>query len=194
MGGKIFIIIIISLIIGIGSGFFLGQMNNTDKTIELDINNTFEAGWAAAEKRIAETSAYFQLDQGSQDKITQISGAIEEIDNNNLIIKTNPLSPLSDPSLNIRDVLTNGNTLYNKIIFKDEIEYQKEIDEYYKKYSEYKNRADLPDEPLPSETKVAEANFNDLEIGQRITVNANEDIKEKKNFTAKSITINNDYR
>ena len=178
-------IIIILILAAFGLGFYLGNLY----PIGLKGDNTFEAGWQAAQERLSETG--FMPMFGKDMEITSLSGEIKEVKGNKISLKISPLEPLADPNLDNRIVEVDEKTKIYRLIEKDPAQYQAEMEEFERKMGEeMENPEEIP-EPVvfPEMYNKEEAGLADIEVDQRISVKTEEDIKEVKQFKAVEITI-----
>ena len=176
-------IIIIALIF-----FILGFVSNNiyDKQIKGD--DTFQAGWQAAKQRLAESN-FMPIMEDME--ITFISGEVTEVQGNKISLKIQPLEPLADPELDNRIVEIDENTKIYQLVEKDQVEYQKEMEEFNKKMMEQMENpeamAELDQYPEPYIKE--EASLDNIQVGQTINVEAQENIKDVKQFKVIEIII-----
>ncbi|MBU1292385.1 hypothetical protein KKH07_02860 [Patescibacteria group bacterium] len=165
---NIFLVIIVAVIC-----FIAGYMIYPVLKPALKSGDTFEAGWQAAKERLEQSDFNMPTDM----EITSIYGKITKIEGDKITVAITPLSPLADPKLDTRIVTANENTKIYKLTPKSEEEMREEEIEIG------------PDEiPMSAEPyKREEISLSDLQVDQKISVFAAEDIKEKKEFTAESI-------
>ena len=184
MSKQTITIIIIALVF-FGLGFSLGNFY----PVGLKGENTFEAGWQAAQERLSETG--FMPMFGEDMAITSLSGEVKEVKGNKISLKISPLEPLADPNLDNRIVEVDEKTKIYRLIEKDPAQYQAEMEEFERKMGEeMENPEEIP-EPVvfPEMYNKEEAGLADIEVDQRISVKTEEDIKEVKQFKAVEITI-----
>ncbi len=188
MAKKYLIILcIINILIGFAIGLIFSQKFRSATKIKAnDQNNTFAAGWKAAEKRLEETGAYFF--QNKKLPIKTISGSVDKIENNKIYLKVPPLSPLADKELDERIIKIDSNTTIYKVVKKPEDQYRKELEKFYQAHPEALNDAGLQ-VPPPSRVYSVEAKFNEIKVGQVLLVEADKDISKEKIIIAKKITI-----
>ena len=127
-------------------------------------------------------------------EITSISGEVQQIQGNKISLKISPLEPLADPSLDYRVVEVDEDTEFYRLLEKNEEQYQKEIEEFDQRTEgemigpegEVTEAAEIapPDSYTQEEISLA-----DIEVGQRINVRTEENIKEVKQFKAVSVTV-----
>ena len=123
------------------------------------------------------------------DKETKIiSGTIQKIDGNKLTFKISSANYLSDSKADIRTVTVDSNTKINLVFEKDPAQFKKEMDAFDEKMKQLQVKNDpsqienIPLSPSPFENK--EIKLSELKENQNITVVADENIKNKKEFIA----------
>ncbi|MBU1255792.1 hypothetical protein KKH35_02890, partial [Patescibacteria group bacterium] len=116
---------------------------------------------------------------------------VQEVKDNKIYLKIQPLTPLDDPELDNRIIETDDNTKVYQLVEKDQTQYQKESNEFNQKMQEQMNNLETIAEPImPPEPFIKqEINFNEIQVGQQITVIAEQDIKEIKQFKAVEIIV-----
>ncbi|MCX6796038.1 MAG: hypothetical protein NTW06_00900 [Candidatus Falkowbacteria bacterium] len=181
MNKRIFILtVLIFFCIGLGIGMALQKIFFAKKP---DPNDTYAAGWAAARQRIIDTGAFQGI--GNNIEIKSIAGVVEEKENNIITIKTRPLEPLADPSLDERLVEVGSETKITAMIKKSAQQYQAEYNEALKNG----NLKPIPGSPSGGITDYynESASISQIEIGKQITIITNMDIRDKKEFMAEEI-------
>ena len=176
--------IIIALIF-LGLGFSLGNLY----PVGLKGENTFEAGWQAAQERLSESGFMPPMIEGAE--ITSVNGEVKEVKDNRISLKISPLEPLADPDLDNRIVEVDEKTKIYRLIEKDPAQYQAEMEEFERKMGEeMENPEEIP-EPVvfPEMYQQEEAVLTDIEAGQQISVRTEGDVKEVKQFRAIEIII-----
>ena len=154
--------------------------------------DSFQAGWEAAKKRLAETG--FGPISGMGMEVRFISGNIQEVKNDKITIKINPLEPLADPNLDTRIIGLSHTKIY-KMVERDPVQYQKEMNEFNEKMQEQINNPStnggvMPEPLIPPEMfNKQEVDISELQVGQQISITTKEDIREIKQFEAEEITI-----
>jgi len=177
-------------------GYLIGSAK-VSPTGKLAISaNTFQAGWEAAKKRLADSGFAAPM---ANLEINNVSGQVTAIQDNAITLKIRPLEPLADPSLDERIVKVDANTKIYTLEQKDQAEYQKEMADFDKKMQEQ-----LKNPPKPGETPAAaagaimppeffvkkEASISDIKVGMNINViAADKDIKNTKQFSAAEINL-----
>ena len=158
--------------------------------------NTFQAGWEAAKKRLADSGFAAPM---ANLEINNVSGQVTAIQDNAITLKIRPLEPLADPSLDERIVKVDANTKIYTLEQKDQAEYQKEMADFDKKMQEQlKNPLEPGQAPIPPVGDVGppeffvkkEASISDIKVGMNINViAADKDIKNAKQFSAAEINL-----
>ena len=184
---KIFIAVVSGLLIFV-FGIMVGiKLTNENLKFSFNKNNTFQAGWEAAKQRLNQSNFAFSLPSNAE--IKNISGIIQKIEGNKITLKINPLEPLADPALDIRIVAIDSNTKINLAVQKDQAQFDKEMKEFNEKISKPQTDATQPLAIItpPSQIYYKEIKQSDLKEKQSISIMADENIKDKKEFTAVQI-------
>ena len=196
---QILLSILITAFIFGSLGFYLNQptekykfsaSNKLKNNQEINNNqkDTFQAGWDAAKKRLVETG--FAPEINNEIEVKMVTGEIMGIKDNKINLKINPLTPLADADLDDRIVLINKNSLIYKLVEKNQQKQEEEMKEFEEKIMKNKNLNQEFESPMPPEFFNKEKiKISDIEIGQRVSVMAQKDIKEVKEFTAEEIII-----
>ncbi|MFA5099162.1 MAG: hypothetical protein WC461_03070 [Candidatus Paceibacterota bacterium] len=183
MSKKIQLITIISVaIIFFLSGYAVSFLVNKNGIAPAE-NNSFQAGWDAAKKRLIDSGFISSL--GMNAEIKTLNGEIKEINGNKITLKIQPIEPLTDESLDTRIIVVDSTTKIYSMTMKDLKEYQAEVDAYNKKI-----KTD-PKAVSPYPFIKTEVSISSLKTGQLINVIADKDIKEVKEFNAVEISTNN---
>jgi hypothetical protein len=179
------IIFILIIIISFGAGLFLGK-NILGKSSDKDCATAYQDGWNAMRDRIIK-SGKIQL----EDQVYSFLGDVYKKTDTELFITPSYIDPLLSPDLDSRIVKVNTNTVIYQMTKKDNAQYQQEMTDFVKSNP---NRG--PDgtgldggQDAPSMFVKDTRTFNEILVGQRITVKADENIIEKNEFTAKEIVI-----
>jgi hypothetical protein len=178
-----FLFAVIFFAIGALVGYFIPQKAAVQT---IDSNNTFQAGWKAAEKRLV-GMGFLQEIPVSQ-AIYSVGGKIISTKGKTMEIKITPLEPLADPELDNREISINDQTKIFKYSKKEEALYKRELDEYYDKVSKDVNFDDQQ-ALMPVQYELKEANSNDLVSGLTIEVKSKNDLKTLKKIIADEITV-----
>ena len=178
---KRFFLFFLVAIIFLGLGFGVAKL-----TDDKDANDTYLNGWRAAQERLKQTNFLQQMEDGFE--ITSVVGIITEVRNGKVTIKINPIEPLGDPDLDIREIKIDVNTEFYSIEEKEENVYQKEMEEFNNKFKEEQigPESDII-QPLRVHNK--KINSSDLSIGHKILVDSSENIRFRKEFTATRIVV-----
>ena len=182
MTKQTLITIIITGLIGFGLGYSFAPTDETD---------TFQAGWDAAKQRLEESGFYPMIEDM---EITSVSGTVEEVKDNKISLKIYPLEPLADPELDNRVIEVDEKTEIYQLVQRDQAEYQRELEEFNKKMQEQMENpeamAEMTEPVMPPEMSLKqEISLTDIQVGQQISVRADEDIKDTKQFKAIEITV-----
>ena len=136
---NIILIIVVSFVLGY-SVSFIGD-------------NTFQAGWDAAEERLAE----FGLVLEENMEISTVNGLVQEITDNKITLEIEALEILADSSLNTRVIEITDNTIFYRLVEKDSEVFEKEMEEFDKKTQEGLEMVDFDfPEPFIKEEITAE--------------------------------------
>jgi hypothetical protein len=149
-------------------------------------DNSFQAGWNAAKERLKQSPMGMVLPADLE--IKNISGKIEKIYGNKITIRINPLEPLADPNLDTRIVVVDSSAKIILDVPKDQAQLEKEMKEFNTQMSKPQVSTD-PSQPVnpimpPTSFVAKDILLSDLKVNQYISVIANENIKDKKEFTA----------
>lgn len=185
----IFFVAVLFFILGAGVAilFFNQCREITPLTSEkADGNDTFQAGWEAAKKRLVETGVVLGLNE--KISIKSITGTIKGVQSGRITIKIVPLEPLAIPDLDQRIIQIDSGTKINKLVKKNEEQYQKEIEEFNR--IDKKALLNTPEYPVyPNRYTKQEITIDELQVNTKAVVTAAEDVKNVKQFTAREITI-----
>ncbi len=189
MSKKIIFGIIAALIIFI-AGILCGiSIPKNNSIISGGKDNSFQAGWDAAKARLSQSPAGMAIPTNAE--IKSVNGAIQKIDGNKLTVKINPLEPLADPNLDTRIVVVDSSAKIILDVPKDQAQLEKEMKEFQDKMKQPSAQTD-PSQPAvpimpPTSFTSKDISLSDLKVNQYISVTANENIKDKKEFTATQI-------
>ena len=182
---TLILIAIVFLVLGYGSSLIIPLR---EWAVFTSGENTFQAGWEAAEKRLAESGFAPMLGEGIE--IKAVNGNIQKIEGRKITLKIQPLNPLADPELDIR-VVDIGQAEVYQLVQKDTEEFQKEMSSFNDRLQRQLDEPEKLPEPItPPEMFIKKKISSDkLQVGQQITVTTEEDIKEAKQITASEIDI-----
>ncbi|MBP6908467.1 MAG: hypothetical protein KBB75_01425 [Candidatus Pacebacteria bacterium] len=147
-------------------------------------HRTYTDGWNAAKTRLAESEQFGFL--GKEGDTLSLVGVVVDVRGNQIAIKTNPLSPLSDPELDTRVVLLSDVTKITRIVPRQGDAYQKEIESYMQKIRTGKGDIDLTP---PVSFTVETATNSDIKNGDSIMVTADQNINNLKSFSVLEVQI-----
>ena len=175
-------IFVVAFILGalIGSQAFKGSAPATGE-------NTYEAGWNAAKKRLADSPVFGPMTNGPA-QVSSVSGVVQAINGSNVSITIKPLEPLADPSLDVRVVTVAADTKITHIVPRDSKEVQAEMDAFIKKTQMRPTPGQEPPTPPITSTKE-DGQLSDIKVGDTVIVTAGTNIKDVKEFTITSIEI-----
>ena len=185
---AIVIIILVSISLGILIGTKI-KKTPVPQGAPTNTQNTYQAGWDAAREKIAKSPQGMMIQSSAETK--SISGTVQKIDGNKIIIKALLIDPLADQNLETRIIDVDSNT---KIVIntqKDSAQFQKEMQAFQESM---KNQASVdqttPREPImpPTPFEQKEIKVSDLKENQQISVTANDVIGDKNEFAAAMIT------
>jgi hypothetical protein len=151
-------------------------------------SNTFQAGWDAAKKRLAETNFVPMVERG---EVSSIFGTVKAINGNKITLTIRPLEPLANPALDERIITVDSNTKISGTEQKDPQTWQKEMEDFQKNMQERMDNKDLAGQRLEPPTPTyekKEITLASIKTGDIITVTAKENIKDKKEFIATEIS------
>jgi len=197
----IFILITAVLFSAVGfyaAGFTVKRQTADNNTTIVDSQDTFQAGWNAAREKLKE-SGFMILGETKG-----LNGSVKKISGNKIILSTNLINPLDDETLKTRTAVVDSNTIIEiqkektqEEITVEEAEQSTKIDAL----KEQKKTAVSEEEKMDLEMQIMDlqmpidffkqekAGIKDIKAGDNISVTAEEDIAEKKEFTAAWITI-----
>jgi len=192
-------LIIISLVVALvffTLGYAVGGTKVTSSGQLAVGANTYQAGWDAAKKRLADSGF---ADPMANLEVKNVSGEVTAVQGNAITLKIRSLEPLADPSLDERTIIVDANTKIYILEQKDQAQYQSEMADFNKKMQEQ-----LKTPPAPGQTPTApagaitppeflikkETGISDIKTGAQINViAADKDIKNTKQFNAAEISI-----
>lgn len=182
---KILVGTIIAIVF-LGLGIFIGtkfSKKAVPQCATVNAENTYQAGWNAAKERLNQLSIGTIIPAGTE--IKNVNGTIQKIEGNKLTVKINPIEPLSDPELDVRIITVDSNTKITLVVQKDPAQFQKELQDFQDKMKQSPAQTDPSQQPVPFDKK--DITLSNLQENQRIAVTANENIRDRKEFTAKQI-------
>jgi hypothetical protein len=196
---KILLIVLIAFVsfcVGLQTGVLLPSNVVADFNLKSKGSvvgaGTYQAGWEAAKKRVAE---YGMVPMMGNMEIKSVSGEVVKIDGQKITLKIRPLEPLADPELDIRIATIGSDVKVYRLSAKDQKVYQKEMEETNAKMKVQKPEKGMPIVPpmMPSMFEKTEVKLSDIKAGTKISVLSADNIKDKKEFIASSIEIQIDY-
>lgn len=182
--------IILSLGIGIFAGTKITKKTAVPQGAATNADNTYQAGWDAAMQTLKDSGALPQMLEATE--VKNIDGKIESISGNDVTIKVSTPGLISTPTLLTRTVTIDPNTKIIQLVQRDQAEIQKEFEIFNEKMQQQQTQSvtDPKDMPYPPQMQdKKDVSLGDLKVGQTIMVQAAEDIKDKKQFAATEIQI-----
>lgn len=175
-------IFVVAFILGalIGSQAFKGGAPATGE-------NTYEAGWNAAKKRLADSPEFGPRVNGPTE-VSSLNGKVQAIDGNKVSLAINPLEPLADPKLDVRVVTVTNDTKITRVVPRDSKEVQTEMEAFMKKMQTPLAPGQEPPTPPVTSTKE-DGQLSDIKVGDTVIVTAETNIKDVKEFAITSIEI-----
>lgn len=215
---QLFAMTLITAIIFTGLGCYLAKnfdfypkAEPTSSKAKAPGQDTFQAGWEAAKKRLIEIGMAPMMMEGEEIKTAK--GTVESADGNSISIKIQPMEPLADPKLDKRTVTIDSGTKINLRKMKDYKIYEAETAKYDKKWKEMEEKmmkqqtAADPVAEGAGDMKIIESTMaeewseppemyfyqtgqlSDIKVGMQISATADKDIKEAQEFKAVEITV-----
>jgi hypothetical protein len=187
---KNLIIILIVVLLVFLLGFLIGFKWTGKCSVNLiSPDNTFQAGWEAAKKRLAESG--FMPPAVKQ---KTLYGEVKEVKDSEIVIKVKPLEPLASSDLDERIVKIDANTKIYFLEMKHEEERERLLKEVDKVIQETKNPTTPGESPVvstpPSFFNKNAAIFNDIKVDSKVTIVAvDDDVKSVKSFIAAEVLI-----
>ena len=180
MNKRLLIISFIAIIIFAIIGFYVIKVVLNREAKDNSINNDLETSF------LSDDDAITDLPKESQSK--EVSGRIKEINEQGLVLKIEPDS-LTFPKLNERIVEVNENTKIYRLVLKDQEKMNEELENYSKNIKDAPNESKDELLEMPGMFVEQEINLQDIQVGERVTIMAEDDINTKKHFFAVEIII-----
>lgn len=180
------IVCVVVLAAGVAIGVLVARKGTPTGT------NTYQAGWDAAKKRLADTG-FFPMVNG---EMKNVLGTVQELQGNGMTVKISPLEPLADPAMDVRTVKFDANTKFYLLKQKDQAVYQKEVSEFNQAMQQAFSQAGkqktvttpvMPGTPPQPFVRV-EINAGDIKTGAQVSVTTANDIRNMKEFVAVEVT------
>jgi hypothetical protein len=170
-------------------GFVLGMASSNfmKTTIGTTSENTYQAGWDAAKKRLADSPAFGPMANGPAEILSR-NGSVQSVNGDKISIKINPVEPLADPALDTRTVVVTDATIVTRIVPRDTDVLKKEMEVFIEQMKKPPVSGKEPATPPISFTRET-AKAGDIKVGDRVTVTAGENVKNMKEFGVTSIEI-----
>ena len=186
------ILMVLAVVVSLVIGFFVGtKIPKAQPQAEINkVDNNFQSGWDAAMKSLKESGVLPQFSENTE--IKSMNAIVQEISGKNLTVKVVTPGLLSTAALMTRTIVLDSNTKVSEIVYKDQAQIQKENEAFNEKMKQQGAQAsnDPKDRPTPPQTQDSKAAaIGDIKVGQTIMINAAEDIKNKQQITATTISI-----
>lgn len=176
MNLKSTLVFLLALIIGFGGGFFVQKAM-------LESQNNQEV--AKLQSQIEQAKKFFP--PIAQD-VRDVLGTVKEINGDTIVVEMTVMNPFDD-SPQTRTVTIASETKIVRSERKDPAAYQREIAEYQKNIQAQSNKSPSVRLTSPNAFSQDSAKISDIAFGQRVSIAASEDIRDKESFTAKTIII-----
>jgi len=177
------------IIIALGAfalGFFISDYSPL--AANQNQEDTFEAGWQAAEQRLEETGYFPSLSE--EEEINSVSGEIKEIRGNKITLNIFPLEPLANPELDTRVIEVGEETKIYQMEEKNQEQYQREMADFEEAMqTAVDNPENLIDIVPPDSFTEKEISLDSLQIGQQISAQAEEEIRDIQQFKVIKIVV-----
>lgn len=183
-------IVIVIILLGIGI-FVTTKLPEETVTSNDSQNDSPQVGSNTAEED-SQSSVGEGVLAGAEVKI--ISGTIEKIDGNKLTVKINSTESSTDSNLETRIITVDPNTAITLTVQSDLAEFQKKMQEFRDRMMKLQEETSPSQDPAllvpptPSLEKK-DGSLSDLKENYQVLIIANEDIKNKKEFTATEIEV-----
>jgi len=180
---KIYFIIGAVLVIGLILGYIWGSFSSQEKAF----NQGLDQGRKEIEEKYQTKIEELYPTVPEPEEIFSVSGEIKEIKDETLTVETTyyPVNPFEETKTETKTVRITEATEFVKQVQKSPEELEKEGEAFRKAMEETPEAAILPPEPF----KELTISFSDLKVGDRITIEAEENIKGKTEFGAKKIIL-----
>ena len=172
--------VIVGILVGAGASFVYFKQAPVS-----DTNNSYQAGYDAAKKRVLDSSIGAMLH--TPDDIRTLPGVVTAVSGNRITINTKPMNPFDDPALDERIVVVTTDTKIFKLSQKDPKVFQAEMDAFTKKMQGGKVS---PQGLIPPDMFIkAQVSVTDITVGNTVSVTAKQNIKSVKEFSASEVQI-----
>ena len=151
-------------------------------------DNTYQAGWDAAKKRLTDSGL---APMNDMIEIKNVTGEVVGISGDKITLKIRPLEPLADPKLDTRIIIIDSTTKIYKNEQKETKSYQQDMEEFNKKMQAGAGKPGQIAAPLvpPDLFNKKPASLADIKTGMNITVNSDKDIRNSQEIQAKEIIM-----
>lgn len=164
---------VIALVIGAVAGFAFGRGGIVGPSPEVT-------------KLRAQVEEAKKLFPPLPEDIRSVSGTVKEISGDLISIETFSANPF-DETPRMRSITADSGTEITRNQPKDSAAYQRELDQYQKSFQSAKPGSNLPVPPNPF--REVSIDISDIKVGDQIVALANENIRDRMSFKAKSISV-----
>ena len=185
----VLLIVLVAIVLSAGIGYIIGQKQSkygAYGTSSGSLNSNDNAEVQRLQAQIEQAKKFFpQISD-----VRTVSGTIKSINGNVILIESdNTIQNPFEKSIKSRSITVNGNTKITKLENKDQATFQKELDDFQSKMKTQKadGTPQLIQPPAPFIEK--QLSLDDLKVGDKITADASENIKEKDSFEATRIVM-----
>jgi hypothetical protein len=172
---AILFIFVIGYSIGVNTGFMPAQ------------NKGYQSGWDAAKKRLEQTG--YAPQTSANIEIKNVIGRVVAINDNTIQIAIRPAEPLADPDLDQRIASVDKNTVFIRLIKRDE---KKLADEAKANEAISKDASGKDIALAPQMFEQKPITLSDIKAGDRVIAASTKDIKSEKVFLAQNIMVINE--
>jgi len=185
-GRKASIVGLLGLLVGLVGGYGAGRVSTGTPVNPLTnvLGGSYQDGYNAAKKKIDDAHVF----PPAPTEATSLTGTIKSIGTDSIVIEVviaspNPLDELNYPRE--RTVTLSSATKYEREISKTPEEFQKDMDAFQKAAA----AGGAPVTP-PSSIKLEPIAFQNLKVGDTVTVVADHNILPEASFQATEIVLN----
>lgn len=174
---------LVILFVGMGIGSMISRKGSL-----MGGEDTYQAGWDAAKKRLSESGFGFP----AAVEVMNVSGTVQEVSSTGMTIKIRPVEPLSDPALDVRTVTFDANTKFYQMKQKDPVQYQQEIRDFNAKIQSLITKSGTQAPPIetpPQPFIKTPVTAQDIKKDTLVAVTAGSNIKDTKTFVATEVSI-----
>lgn len=179
MTQKNLVIIVIALCISLGVGFL------ANRTLQSGVISDQAAQIKKLHSQIEQAKNFFPP---LSEDVRSIFGTVKEARGDTVMVEITLMNPF-DESPQTRTVKITDETKIVRSERKDPVAYQREIAEFQKNIEAQPDKSPGARLTPPNEFSQEPAKISDIAVGQQISIAADENIRDKESFTAKTIII-----